>query len=856
MRKVTFSNKAILSFYLAYTITYFAQGQTNSTTEQVEQFGRFELELSNDKVYANPFSDVDLHVSLRHASGAKVEILGFYDGDNTWKFRFSPSHVGKWTVDAQFSDQEGVHKFEFVCTPSSRKGRVRKNPLNPYWLTFSNSHQSNFRSFHVGDRFMALNWDDPNDDQDGNNRKAFLDWIEEHDYNMLSIGSLFTNRNEPGRGKGWKTPQLWPLDIEQFNHLENILDDLDRRGIVLFPFAGFFGMAGEWPTKPDEQEDYIKYLTARLGHYGNIIYNLAGPEPFWREEVSQYKGEMRMVDIHRFASLIKKYDVYDHLVTVHNEKRATKYGDPFIYEDWYDMSILQGPTTINREELFSGLSMNHHIRKPAYAQETLWHGNLYHPEYSLDQIRKNAYTMLFAGCIINFADMDGNSSTGFSGTLNLDDVNMTFHDAIKPVWDWFESIPFQTLKPRQDLVKHGFCLAKEHQEYYIYLDTIGEVELFLNTPYDLESEWINAKNVKDVRTGPKVREKTMFESPSDGDDWILHVFAKKPSNIATGNFPDVAIDEQENIHIVYNRNGLKYKKYVASQGIWQEEMDTGCACEMVHRSDPDIVIDSQGNPHVFCGKEYAWLSKKKWIRSIPGGSRDTELAIDGNDNVYLVHRGGYNGGYLGLTIKPKNSQKWIALTDPDVGDTGYNDHVYPDIHIDKNDVIHIVQRHGPEVEVTYRYSQDQGKSWMKSEAVSNDREESPHIVIDANGTPIIATGSGEIWERKNYDWHLIGHKIHCHGRYQPELTVDQSDNVYVASFGGKFNTRYKNAWLNENILRHSEGDSTIGFVEAAGAQDFAYVIWEEGYGNADRGLFDNAKIYIAKLYPDGTLVGF
>ncbi len=88
---------------------------------------------------------------------------------------------------------------------------------------------------------------------------------------MLSIGSLLINRNEPARGKGWIKPQLWPFNTEQFRHLESILDDLHVRGIVFFPSAGFFGMAGEWPTHPEEQEVYIKYLTSRLGHYGNII---------------------------------------------------------------------------------------------------------------------------------------------------------------------------------------------------------------------------------------------------------------------------------------------------------------------------------------------------------------------------------------------------------------------------------------------------------------------------------------------------------------------------------------------------------------------------------------------------------
>ncbi len=822
---------------------------------EISMYGLYEMVLVNDKPYSNPFADVTLTATVKHERGITVEVLGFYDGNGTWKIRFSPEVTGRWKCSALFSDNDKEFTSTFTCTPSVSKGKLCKNLYNPYWLSYTNDDRTLLRSLHVGDRFMASNWDDPTDDGDGNARTIFLDWCEVQGYNMLSIGSLFTNRNEKGRGQGWITPKPWPLNPDEFQKLEIILTDLQSRGMTVFPFAGLFGGAGEWPVKPEEQELYIKYVLSRLGHYGNIIYNVAGPEPFWREEISQYKGEMRKVDIQRLALLIKKYDVYDHLLTVHNEKRATQYGDPFLHEAWYDLSTLQGPTTVNREELFGGLSMNHHPRKPAYAQETLWHGNLYHPKYSEDQLRKNAYAILFAGAILNFADMDGNSSTGFSGTLNPVDVTSTKHAIIKSVWDWFESIPFHRLDARQDLVKNGFCLAKENEEYYVYADTTGQVELFLNTPYDMYSEWINAKNTLERRAGPTVRSKTIFNTPIDGDDWILHVFAKKPEKIGVGNFPDIAIDKTGNVHVVYNRNGLMYKKYSPLTNQWTSEMETGCVCENVNRSDPDIVVDGKGIPHVFCGKEYAYLKNAKWIKSIPGGTRDTELAIDTNDNIFLVHRGGNHGGYVGLKMKACNSRKWVSLPDPDLGNSGYNNHVYPDIVIDQKNTIHVVQRHGPEVEVTYRYSDDGGATWKKSEPVTNDREESPHITIDASGTVIITSGSGEVWERRNGEWKGIGKKIHVHGRMQPELASDKSNNLYITSFGGHFATRYKNAWLAENRLPRMQQNASIGFVETAGSVDFAYVIWEEGIGNADEGMTSDSKIYVAKLYPDGVLLG-
>ena len=81
--------------------------------------------------------------------------------------------------------------------------------------------------------------------------------------------------------------------------------------------------------------------------------------------------------------------------------------------------------------------------------------------------------------------------------------------------------------------------------------------------------------------------------------------------------------------------------------------------------------------------------------------RDTELAIDSIDNVYLVSRAGYNGGFIGFE-KKLVKKRMCSKTDSDKDNKGENDHVCTGLFIDNNDIIHLVQRHFPEVEVTYR----------------------------------------------------------------------------------------------------------------------------------------------------------
>jgi len=138
-------------------------------------------------------------------------------------------------------------------------------------------------------------------------------------------------------------------------------------------------------------------------------------------------------------------------------------------------------------------------------------------------------TILFSGAVLNYADMDGNSSTGFSGTLDLKDVKPFKHEIAKEVWDWFQTIPFHQMIPRQDLfLSGGYCLANEGVEYYVFAHENKSFQLFLDFPYKLQTEWINTANFKEIRMGQSVNTTTKFEPPQDEDDWILHVF--KPNS--------------------------------------------------------------------------------------------------------------------------------------------------------------------------------------------------------------------------------------------------------------------------------------------------------------------------------------
>jgi hypothetical protein len=191
--------------------------------------------------------------------------------------------------------------------------------------------------------------------------------------------------------------------------------------------------------RPDGSE--ARYTLARLGSYWSIPLNVSGPKPLLRNRIVLQRPE-----IDRLGCLIRDLDVFGHPLAVHSPTGD----DPFYDSDWTSYGILQGPKTTDLAALSDRLLRNHHPRKPLYAQETLWSGNQHsHPDYTDRQLRQNAYVITMSAAALDSADNGGpspdeigNSSSGFSGTLDLCARRQRRHDIVHQVWDTFAEIPF------------------------------------------------------------------------------------------------------------------------------------------------------------------------------------------------------------------------------------------------------------------------------------------------------------------------------------------------------------------------------------------------------------------------------
>jgi hypothetical protein len=291
---------------------------------------------------------------------------------------------------------------------------------------------------------------------------------------------------------------------------------------VVYPFAGFFGREAHFPGAHGDQTRYIRYTLARLAPSWNLLWNVSGPEPLLRN-----RTVLTFEEVSRLGAEIAKLDPFQHPISVHHFT-----GDnPFHDQPWLTYGTLQGPKTFDRAQLRDGLLRNHHPKKPLLAQETLWSGNSVHirankgADYSDADLRKNAYTIHFCASYLVFADNDGDSSTGFTGSMDLAQRRQPRHDIVKRVWDTVATLPWQDTTPHPELIiatsgPAAICLARPGASYLVYVESRGTVSVRVTGgPYAVE--WINAQDATDRRRAGTTADGANLATPSDGDDWIL-----------------------------------------------------------------------------------------------------------------------------------------------------------------------------------------------------------------------------------------------------------------------------------------------------------------------------------------------
>jgi hypothetical protein len=348
------------------------------TMKKVEKWGVFEMTLKGP-ANGNPFVDVTLTGEFRHG-GRLLKPEGFYDGNGTYKVRFSPDAEGVWQYVTR-SNSRKLHGYsgEFLCVKAAKGNHGPVHVSDSMQIIHADDTGSSSVSnpFHFayadGKPFVQMGttcyaWTHQTEKLE----KQTLATLKKAPFNKLRM-CVFPkryswNKNEPRyypfMGKAPNEWDLTRLNPRFFQHFEKRVLDLQKLGIeadviIFHPYdKGYWGF-DRMDKKSDDR--YLRYLIARLAAYRNVWWSLANEYDFMREK--------KETDWDRFGRIIQKYDPYRRLCSIHNGTQMYDHNKP-----WITHTSVQNGSAVDdfgRAILFRDI-----YRKPVVFDEVKYEGNI------------------------------------------------------------------------------------------------------------------------------------------------------------------------------------------------------------------------------------------------------------------------------------------------------------------------------------------------------------------------------------------------------------------------------------------------------------------------------------------------
>jgi hypothetical protein len=195
---------------------------------EVGRYGKFELAVALEATYDNPYDvrQVDLTAVFIGPDGREWAVPGFWDGDEAWRVRFTPSAEGGWRYSVQVRDRHGESRpydGRFTCLPSGDHGWLQVGD----WV--DPAYSARYLAYHDGTPFYGAGhcnaFDLMSYGLDAEGGFVLLDTMAEHGENMLVYWPIYSNPFFATRYDRYSLPDLRVIDL--------VVEDAARSGIHL-----------------------------------------------------------------------------------------------------------------------------------------------------------------------------------------------------------------------------------------------------------------------------------------------------------------------------------------------------------------------------------------------------------------------------------------------------------------------------------------------------------------------------------------------------------------------------------------------------------------------------------------------
>ena len=263
---------------LVFAVCSCVLGETN-----VPKWSMHEVELTASGSSSNWYADAKAGVTATFTGpeGVTQRVAGFWDGDRSFKVRFTPTVEGTWTYQTSSSNAglDGkTGKLACIAPRAQRRGFLRTDAKHPYSFVWDDGS----RYFMWGQTYYDVvisalandNWKESVD----KSLAYGMNKVRMHVYaqTFYRPGAEFSGYPDAQPYIGTSTdPDRDQLNIRYWRKLDEMVEYMDSKGMI----ADLIITNPYWKNRmygTDEQNDrFVKYVVSRYAAYTNVIWCVA-----------------------------------------------------------------------------------------------------------------------------------------------------------------------------------------------------------------------------------------------------------------------------------------------------------------------------------------------------------------------------------------------------------------------------------------------------------------------------------------------------------------------------------------------------------------------------------------------------
>lgn len=327
--------KLILICFISFT--HLAQAQ-NLT---VPQNNVVQWSYESAKSYQDPFWDVDVDLIVRKPDGSRQVVPGYWDGENTWTFRYSAPNPGKYSFTTRCTDSnnKNLHGQEGTIEVTDYEGNNLLYQKGTIKISEDQTHFEHLDGtpfFWLADSWWfgmsdRLRW--PGEFQ------LMTEDRKQKGFTVIQFAIGFPCDIKPMDPRGQNAAgDPWTANFETINPAYFDLADLRIQWLIknemlpnMMPNWGYYMEF----MGVEKLKKHWRYVIARYGAYP-VVWNLTGEVslPYYLVEWTDEKIAWQKTQYTEIAKYFQEIEPYDRLLTVHPGPFATD------FEHVNDMSLI------------------------------------------------------------------------------------------------------------------------------------------------------------------------------------------------------------------------------------------------------------------------------------------------------------------------------------------------------------------------------------------------------------------------------------------------------------------------------------------------------------------------------------